>query len=79
MQADRQRMSAILAAAVLGLTGCVARTWESPHSVTEAAPPVGSHLRRTYKYGEPVPPAVNPRVKVEGEELRRLIEQLKLP
>lgn len=68
------RVGVVGAMFVLG--GCVTRTWEDSYTVTEATAPVGSHHRRTYKYGEEIPPSVNPRLKIEGEGLRLLIDHM---
>jgi len=73
------RVGTILAVALAGagLGGCVHRTWEDAYVVKEAAPAVGTHQRRAYKYGDHIPPTVNPRVKIEGEGLRILLEQMR--
>lgn len=68
-----------LVAGALGLSGCVTRTWDDKYAITEAVPAVGTHHRRTYKYGEKVPPSVSPRVKIEGEGLRLLLDQMRAP
>ncbi len=77
MKANRLIWSGVMAAMLLALTGCVARTWEDRYAIIEAAPPVGSHYRRAYKYGNEIPPPVNPRIKIEGEGLRLLLDQMR--
>lgn len=79
MRAGHWSLRVALVVAASGLSGCVTRTWEDKYAVTEAVPPVGTHHRRTYKYGEEVPPSVSPRVKIEGEGLRLLLDQMRVP
>lgn len=67
----------LLAVLAVALGGCAARTWEDRYTVKEAVPAVGTHHRRSFKYGEEVPPPVSPRIKVQGEGLRLLLDEIR--
>lgn len=77
MKPGQAGRAGLVAVAAILLGGCVNRTWEDRYAVKESAPAVGTHQRRSYKYGEEVPPSVNPRVKVEGEALKILLERIR--